>query len=196
MREHQRAQIAEEPFVTTKPPRVGEFRVRDGPSFVYHGGFATDYVLSEQFDFGFAITVNPFVAAVFTGSIDHTEHFDIGVRCVHASAGRAVEPDGHNVIAMRFEQSRDDRINDHKPLIARERTRSPGESRRRFVGHYLRTFGINFFSIESARDLFRRVAEDVEDDRRHAQAIVGLVDCAHLGERVIARQRQRRDAIE
>ena len=97
--------------------------MRNGPSFIKHRSFPADYVLAEQFYLGFAIAMNPFVATVFAGLIDHTEHFDIRISSVRASAGRAVEADRNNVIAMRLEQSRDERINDHKPLSARQRTR-------------------------------------------------------------------------
>jgi hypothetical protein len=118
------AQIVEELLVTSKPLRIGEFRVRDGPSFINRRSFAADHVLAEQFNLSFAITINPLVSTVFTGLIDHTEHFDIRVRSIGASAGRAVEADRNNVIAMCFEQSRDDRINYDKPRSARQRTRS------------------------------------------------------------------------
>jgi len=135
MCEHQVAQLAEEPLVASKPPRIGEFRVGDGPSFINRRSFAADHVLAEQRNLGFAIAVNPLVATVCAGLIDHTEHFDIRVRSVGASAGRAVESDRNNVIAMCFEQSRDDRINHDKPLRARQRPRAGREARQLFVGH-------------------------------------------------------------
>jgi hypothetical protein len=51
-------------------------------------------------------------------------------------------------------------------------------------------------ALGSPRDRFRCIAQRVEDERRDAQAIVGLVDCAHLRERVVPRQRKGGNPIE
>jgi hypothetical protein len=99
--------------------RISEFRVRDRPSFIDHGSFAADYVFSEQFDFDFAIPMNPLVPAVFTESIDHAEHFDIRVGSVRAAPSRAIQSDGYDMTAIGIEQSRGDRVDHDKPLGAR-----------------------------------------------------------------------------
>ncbi len=77
MRKHKFAQLVEESLITPKMAWIRELRMRDGPSFIDHGSLVADDVLSEQFDLGFAIAVNPLEPAVFSGSIDHAEHFDI-----------------------------------------------------------------------------------------------------------------------